>query len=99
MPVSELIRKESTIEWVRADSMSESINLQDSPHAEKILASFDAEDGLLVVFYPDGTQATDIFIDGKFYVFSVLGASLLDADGDAVANNFPPDSRDPGGSF
>lgn len=81
MPVSELVRKGSMIEWVRADSMSESINLEGSPHAEKVLSSFDAEDGLLVVFYPEGMQASDDFLGADFYVFSAAGALLLDGDG------------------
>lgn len=73
MPITDLNRKGSCIEWLRADGGIEAIDLTGSPSEAVVLQNFDSDQGLLVAIYPDLSAATSKMTDPQYLVVSSAG--------------------------
>jgi len=86
LPIANVRRCGSRIEWLRADGGGEAVDVADSPSERSVLARFESSDGLLMALYPDLGEGVHATQDPQFLVISSRG---VHDDNGPCAGDFP----------
>lgn len=73
LPIADLRRNGSCIEWLRADGGDEAIDLAGSPSEAVVIKSFDSQHGLLLAIYKDLSTAGSKSSESQYLVISSDG--------------------------